>query len=142
MPCDAIVVDIVQHGQALLLGLVDVIFSIVGLWTLLVAGLRPGIVAPALWNAVGGLDLLASCGPEPSIDVLGLQIWAVFATSEIANAASGPDIWDIVLLNDTEDQVVLLLGLQGDQIHAVFAAQVTAIQPVDLPVGKRRHVGA
>lgn len=142
MPCDAIVVDIVQHGETLLLGLVDVVLSIVGLWALLVTGLRPGIVAPALWNAVGGLNLLAGCRPEPAINMLGLQIGTILAASEIANASSGPDVGHIILLNDTEDQVVLLLGLQCDQIHAVLAAQITAIQPVDLPVGKRRHMGA
>lgn len=142
MPCDAIVVHIVQYGQTLFLGLVDVVFGVIGLWALLVTGLRPGVVSPSLWNAVGGLDLLASCGPEPTVNVLGLQIGTVLAASEIANATSGPDVGHIVLLDDTEDQVVLLLGLQCDQIHAVFAAQITAVQPVDLPVGQSGHVGA
>lgn len=141
MPGDAIVVHVVQDGQALLLGLVNVVFSVVGLWALLVTGLGPGVVAPSLRNAVGGLDLLAGCGPEPSVHVLGLQIGTVLAASEIADATGGPDVGHIVLLDDTEDQVVLLLGLQGDQIHAVFAAQVTAIEPVDLLVGQGGHVG-
>lgn len=47
MPGDAVVVHIVQHAQAGLVGAVDVEFGVVRLSGLLVARGRPGVVAPA-----------------------------------------------------------------------------------------------
>lgn len=53
VPCDAVVVYVVENAHARLVGAVDVEFSVVGLTLLLVAGLRPWVVAPA----VGDLEL-------------------------------------------------------------------------------------
>lgn len=50
MPRDAVIVHVVEHAQARLVRLVDVVFRIVGLAGLLVAGLAPGVVSPAGWD--------------------------------------------------------------------------------------------
>lgn len=79
-PCDTVVVDVVEHRQARLWGLVDVEFSVVGLCDLLVSSLRPWIVSPADWVAVGWLNLLAVGGPEPSVEVLRQQVFSSLTT--------------------------------------------------------------
>jgi hypothetical protein len=116
-----------------------------------VSSLRPWVVAEADWVAVGGLNLLAVCGPEPAVDVLWEQIFAIFATCdgsrsiririsifkpsrltvEIAQASRSPDVWNIIFLDQLEDEVVLFLCLNRDSVHAVLAADVTCFQPVD-----------
>lgn len=80
MPCDSVVVNVVEDRQARLGRLVDVELGVVWLGNLLVSGLRPWVVAPADWVAVGWLDLLAVGGPEPSVEVLWEQVFAAFAT--------------------------------------------------------------
>lgn len=142
VPGDAVVVHVVQHRQARLARLVDVVLGVIGLRQLLVARLAPRIVAPALRNAIGRLDLLACRRPEPTEQVLRLQIGAALAALEVAQATRCPDVRHIVRLDQAEDEVVLLLRLQGDQVHAVLAAQVARVQPVDLAAGQRRHVAA
>lgn len=83
MPSNAIVVDVVENGQARFSCSVDVKLSVVGLRLLLVAGLGEGIVVPAWWHLVSGSDLLAGGGPEPSQDVFGFQIGSVFTALEV-----------------------------------------------------------
>lgn len=46
------------------------------------------------------------------------------------------------LLYEPEDHVVLLLGLEGHEVHAVLPADVPGVEPVDLLVCMVRHVGA
>lgn len=140
VPSDTIVVHVVQHRQARFGRLVDVEFGIVWLRDLLVAGLAPWVVSPAVRDLVGSWDLLAVVGPEPSVDVLGFQIGTVFTALEVAETTGRPDVGDIVLLDQTEDQVVLFLRLQRHQVHAVLAADVAAIQPVYSLIGKGGHV--
>jgi hypothetical protein len=48
----------------------------------------------------------------------------------------------LTLLDKLEDQIVLLLCLHRDEVHAVLAADVAAVQPVNLPVGQRGDVAA
>lgn len=127
VPSDTVIVHVVQHRQAGFGCLVDVEFGIVWLWDLLVTRLAPWVVAPAVGDLVRGWNLLAVVGPEPSVDALRFQIRTVFASLEVTQTTGRPDVWDIVLLDQTEDQVVLLLGFQRNQIHAVLAAHVTAI---------------
>lgn len=67
VPGDAVVVNVVQDGQAGLVGTVDVILGIVRLSDLLVAGLRPRIVAPTVRRLVGRCHLLAIRRPEPAV---------------------------------------------------------------------------
>lgn len=142
MPGNAIIVHIIQHRQARFARLIDVVLGVVWLRHLLVSGLAPRIVTPALWQAIRRLDLFTCRRPEPTEDVLRLQIGAALAALKIAQPSGRPDVRHIVRLDQTEDQVVLLLCFESDQIHAVFAAQVTRIQPVDLATGQCRHVTA
>lgn len=142
MPSNTIVVDVVQDGQTRFGRLIDVELGVIGLRDLLVSGLAPWVVAPSLWNSVGGLDLFAGRRPEPSEDILGLQIGSALAALEVAQTTGRPDVWHIVRLDQTEDQVVLLLGLEGHQVRAVFAAQITGVQPVDLAAGQSGNVTA
>lgn len=46
----------------------------------------------------------------------------------------------LTLLDNPEDQIILLLGLHGDQIHAVLPAYVPRVQPVHLASLQRGHV--
>lgn len=142
MPCDAVVVDVVEHGQARLAGLVDVVLGVVWLRELLVSGLAPRVVAPAGRDAVGLGDLLAARRPEPAEQVLRLQVAASLAALEVAQASRRPDVRHVVRLDQTEDQVVLLLRLQRHQVHAVFTADVASVQPVELAAGQPRNVAA
>lgn len=162
MPCDAVIVDVVEDRQARLGRLVDVELGVVWLRDLLMSGLRPRVVSPSDWVAVGWLDLLAVGGPEPSVEVLWKQVFAAFATCfgrekvyhlfereekarltvEIAQATRGPDVWNVVLLDQLEDEVVLFLGLDGDGVHAVLAANVTSLEPVDTLRGQLGDVSA
>lgn len=140
VPGDAVVVDVVQDGQAGLARLVDLVLGVVGLRQLLVSGLAPGVVGPAGGHLVGPGDLVAGRRPEPSQQVLGLQVGASLAALEVAETARRPDVGDVVGLDQAEDQVVLLLGLDRGQVHAVFTADVASVQPVELLVGQRGNV--
>lgn len=140
MPRDAVVVDVVQDGQAGLARLVDVVLGVVGLRLLLVSGLAPRVVRPARGHLVGPGDLVAGGRPEPAQEGLRLQVRASLAALEVAETARGPDVGDVVGLDQAEDQVVLLLRLDGGQVHAVLTADVASVQPVELLVGQRGHV--
>lgn len=96
VPGDAVVVNIVQDGQAGLVGAVDVILGVVRLPDLLVAGLRPRIEAPAVRCLVGGCHLLAIRRPEPTIQGLGLEVTSILATLEVAETSGRPDVRNVV----------------------------------------------
>lgn len=63
-------------------------------------------------------------------------------TVEIAQATRGPDVWNVVLLDQLEDEVVFFLGFDGDGVHAVFTADVTGFKPIDTLCGQFGHVSA
>lgn len=140
VPRDSVIVDVVQDGQAGLAGLVDVVLGVVRLRRLLVASLAPRVISPARWHLVGLGDLVAGGRPEPAEQALGLQIGAALAALEVAESARGPDVGNVVGLDQAEDQIVLLLGLDGHEVHAVFTADVASVQPVELLVGQRGNV--
>lgn len=48
----------------------------------------------------------------------------------------------LTLLDELEDQIILFLRLHRHKVHAVLAAYVAAVQPVDLPVGESWDVPA
>ena len=141
MPADTIVVHIVQDRQTRLGRLVDIELGVIRLRDLLVARFAPRIVSPSVRDLVGGVNLLTVVRPEPTVDVLWLQIRAALAALEVAQTSRGPDVWHVVLLDQSEDQVVLLLRFQRHQIHAVLAADVATIQPVHSLVSKCRNMG-
>jgi len=96
MPGDAIVVDVVQDRHAGFVGAVDVILGVVRLPDLLMAGLRPGVKAPAVRCLVRWSHLLAVRRPEPSVQRLGLEVTSVLAALEVTQAAGRPDVRHVV----------------------------------------------
>lgn len=140
MPRDTVIVDVVQDGQAGLAGLVDLVLGVVRLGRLLVASLAPRVVGPARWHLAGLGDLVAGGRPEPSEEILGLQVGASLAALEVAETARGPDVGNVVGLDQTEDEIVLLLRLDGHEVHAVFTADIASVQPVELLVGQRGNM--
>ena len=139
VPLDPIVVDVVEDAHARLNAFVDVELGVVGLRHIvgdelgLVAGEGPGLVAPAGRGGVGRGHLDAGSGPKPPVDSRGLEVLAV-AALEVAESARGPDVREVVVLDELLDELVLGGGLEADQVHAVLPADVPAVQPVDLVV--------
>jgi len=127
VPGDAVVVYVVEDGQAGLVGAVDVILGIVRLLDLLVAGLRPRIEAPAVGRLVGGCHLLAIRRPEPTVQRFGLEVTSVLTTLEVAETSRRPDVRNIVLLDEPEDHIVLFLSFYRNEIHAVLPANVSSV---------------
>ena len=105
VPLDPVQVDVVQDPHAGLGAAVDVELCVVGLGHVvaldggLVAGRRPGLVGPARGGGVGRRHLHAGPGPEPPVDGHRLQVLAI-ATSEVAEAAGGPDVRQVVILHE------------------------------------------
>ena len=137
VPLDSVAVDVVEQAHASLHAAVDVKLRVVRLRHVLalelglVAGEGPGLVGPAGRGGVGGGHLHAGAGPEPAVDRRRLQVLTV-ASLEVAEAAGGPDVGQVVLLQEVADHLLLGGRLQGDQVHAVLAADVTSVQPINL----------
>ena len=55
-------------------------------------------------------------GPKPAVDELGEELWLVAAV-EVALPAGGPEELDAGV-DESSHPVVLLLGLEGHQVHA------------------------
>ena len=51
---------------------------------------------------------------------------------EVAKSPRGPDALDVILPNDVLHHCVLLLGLDGNQVHTHRAADVSSVQPTGL----------
>lgn len=98
VPRDAVVVDVVEDGQARFARLVDVEFGVVGLTQLLVSGGGPRVVVPAVGCLVGGRHLFTIRRPEPTVEALRFEILAVLAALEVAQPSGRPDVWDIICL--------------------------------------------
>lgn len=81
-------------------------------------------------------NLGAGTRPEPSVDVGRLEIGPV-ASCEVALPTGRPDVADVASGNPLLDELVFLGRLQGDGVHAVSAADVPGIEPVDLQVPGR-----
>lgn len=100
VPVHAIVVEVVQHGQAVLVGAALLQLTIVRLRLADAAVGRP-VVLVAI---VGGRQLLQLGGPEPAVDGHRLQVRTV-AALEVANASAGPDVLDLRNDRRPEDSV-------------------------------------
>lgn len=87
MPVNAIVVEVVEDGQAVLVGAALLEFAVVGLRNADAAILRPIVLA----TIGGGCQLLQLSGPEPSVDRDRLQVGAI-ASLEVTESAAGPDV--------------------------------------------------
>jgi len=127
VPGNAIVVHVVENWQASFVGSVDVEFGVVGLSEFFVSSLGPGVEAPALRCLVRGGHLFAVRGPEPPEDRLGLEIASVFASLEVAETTGRPNVWYVVLLHEFEHEIILFLGFHGNQVHAVFPANIPGV---------------
>ena len=91
VPLESILVDVVQHAEAGLGGLVDVELGVIGLRLLEVASRTPRLVRPTGGRLVGGRQFHSRARPEPTVDDERLEIFAV-ASLEIAQAAARPDV--------------------------------------------------
>ena len=141
VPLHPVAVDVVEQAHASLHGPVDVKLSVVGLADVpslklgLVTSVGPRLVAPAWWSRVSGSHLHPGSRPEPSVHCWWLQILPV-ATLEVAQPAGAPDVGKVVLGEEILDQLVLRGCLEGDEVHAVLPADVTAVQPVNFVVSE------
>ena len=84
VPGDAVVVDIIQHGQTRFRRLVDVEFGVIRLRHLFMPGLTPRIVRPTRNGTIGRVEFTSRRRPEPSVQTLRLEIRPSFATFEVA----------------------------------------------------------
>jgi hypothetical protein len=73
--------------------------------------------------------------PEPSVNVLGKELWPV-ASVKVAKTSGGPDELHVGGLHDALEVVVLVAGLEADQVHAAFAAVVAGVEPVPFSAGQ------
>lgn len=96
VPRDSVIVDIVQHAEARLVGSVDVELCVVRLACLLVTRGRPGVVPPTTRDLVGGRHTDAGRRPEPTVDVLRLQVPSTLATLEVTDSPTRPNVGDVV----------------------------------------------
>ena len=87
--------------------------------------------------SVGGRHLGLVGAPEPAVDVLGEEAGGV-ATVKVAEPARRPEVLgaaDVGL-----EEVVLLLRLDGHEVHAALPAVVPGVEPVPLGVPQLRVV--
>jgi hypothetical protein len=79
--------------------------------------------------------------PEPSVNVLGEELWPV-ASVKVAKTSGGPDELHVGGLHDALEVVVLVAGLEADQVHAAFAAVVAGVEPIPFGAGQGRVVAS
>lgn len=96
VPRNTVVVDVVQNAQTRLARSVDVEFGVIGLSDLLVSRRTPWVVAETVGDLSGWCHLPSGGRPEPSVDALWFKVSSVFTTFEVAQTATGPNVWYIV----------------------------------------------
>jgi len=129
VPLDAVVVEVVEDGDAGLVGAVLAELPVVGLGRLAAASGRPVAVPPL--RRVGGSDATHGARPEPAVYNMRLKIRSVAAV-KVALASAGPDVAHAALLHVLVHKLRLLRGLQGHQVLTVLPADVPGVQPVSL----------
>ena len=87
--------------------------------------------------AVGGRHLGLVGAPEPAVDVLGEEARGV-APVKVAEPARRPEV--LGAANVRLQKVVLLLRLDGHEVHAALPAVVPRVEPVPLGVLQLRVV--
>lgn len=136
VPLDAIVIEVIQNGEATLVIALRRL-AIIGLGLIVATGLRP-IASVALR---GGSNFATRSRPEPTVLVWWLQIGPV-AASKVALATRGPNVAHIAAGNALLHEIILLWRLQRHGVHAVATANVACIQPVHLEAARRRMLPA
>jgi len=127
VPLDTVVVEVVEDSHARLSAL-----AVIGLPGAVAAGVGP-VVEPAVGVGRGKLDLVGR--PEPSVDVLGEELRAVAAV-KVAQTSGRPEELDIVGGRDVLEVLVLVAGLEADEVHATLAAVVAGVEPVPVGAGE------
>lgn len=130
VPDNAVFVDIIQNTHAGFWGLVDTEFCIVRLGCTCVSRLAPGLITPSIGRLVGVGHLGVGVRPEPTFDIERLQVLSLIASSEVTQAARGPNVFNVTVLDKFEDHFVLRFSLQTNSVHAPLAADVPSGQPI------------
>lgn len=148
MPLDAVVVLVVQHGQTSFIvplleafdGQTHIVLDVLqfaGLQAFVV--IRLGFAAFSLLapesipvsSVCSGDSSVSGTGPEPSVDVNGLELglFTAFAL-EIALASRSVNRSDVILLHDFDKHLELLGVFEADEVHASLPAKVAPVEPV------------
>jgi len=129
VPFHPVVIQVVKECQAGFSCVVDAKLCIVRLVFFQMTRVAPWLVVPTVIDLVGWGDLLVRPSPEPSLYTDRLQVGPVAAV-EVAKPARCPGIREVARIEPVLNVVVFLLGLQRNQVHTIFPAEVAAIQPV------------
>jgi len=97
-------------------------------------GLCVYLIIPPLGSLVSSSHLGATTTPEPTVNVDRLKVWTFLASFKVTQPSTRPDILQISCLEQIKHNVVLLLRLDTDGVHAVLSAGVTGFEPVYLCV--------
>lgn len=86
-----------------------------------------------VWRVSSGDPGVRGSGPEPSVNVDGLQVSGVapFAL-EVALASRGVDGTHVIFLHNFGEEFEFSLAVKADQVHATIAAKVPAVKPVPI----------
>ena len=161
VPLDAVPVEVVEDGHAGLL-LPALLHLLPVVWLRSASPARnhyfqlynnydiPSSVRPIMeLVAISWGHFYLVSRPEPPVDQLGEELWFVAAT-KIAFPARSPEVRHapctkkgyrsvllvslFITIYEPLDPVVLLLGLEGDEVHAALPAVVPRVEPVPLGV--------
>jgi len=110
VPVYAIVVELIQQGETILWRSILLVLAVVRLGQANASGGRPIALVPLS----GWCQFLQCGGPEPTVDVCGLQIGAVTAL-EVTQAAAGPDVFH--LQRESSVLINVLKPGQNSNIH-------------------------
>jgi len=148
VPADAVVVFVVEDGQARLVvellqpldGDADVVLGVDGpvLDALEVVRLPLALLSSCApeglsrGGAVGRGDAgVAGAGPEPPVDDDGGEVRGVAAlVLEVALPAAGVHRGDVISLHNLSEHLELSLGVKGHEVHASVPAEVTPVKPI------------
>jgi len=147
MPLDAVVVLVVQHGQAGLV--VELLQTLDGdayvvlrldrtlLDALIVVRLRLALlsalapVGDGIVDVGAGDSLVAGARPEPALHVDWLKVSSVTAfVLEVALSSAGPYTANVIFSHDLLEHVELAGPVEGDEVHAPVPAEVSPVEPV------------
>lgn len=90
VPIDAVVVELIEQSQAVLVCATLFEFAIIWLWQANATRFRPiALIALCGWG-----NLLRLSCPEPSVSLNRLQVWAI-ASFEVTHTAAGPNVFHL-----------------------------------------------
>lgn len=92
---------------------------------------RPRSLCPTVRLLISRGYSNARGGPEPPVDVSGLQMRLVAAV-EVTQSTRGPNFAQTSLRDEIFEHLIFSESLHGYQVHALLPAQVSGVQPTDL----------